>query len=167
MTEFEINIKVYRKRLEKVSSSERASPIMGLQFCVADEYLYGKEGYQGVYIFNMLYCLNLSIQDIVEDQQRVCTNDNGPTYIILEPAESQTMKLGYTYLFEAVEDPDRHSDAITAFQIPVEVFAEEVIERTEDFRKTVLSINSDLEDHALIESLDDGLRQSKEAYSTL
>lgn len=114
---------------------------------------YGVDGLAAGIVYNLLD----SIAPIINDERYYLTFEYGPSYLVVEPRDSNSVTIVYCVQKSSIENPDERIDIETELPVTKRAWAAAVLDTAHEFRRTVLDLNPDLSDHKAMESITENL----------
>ncbi|WP_135855322.1 hypothetical protein [Halorussus salinus] len=139
----------------QVTGEGRAyNPRVSLGIQAGDVSISGAEkGYTGVYLTNFLGQALEAVETIENGEKRVIKTADGPTYLVLDPRDDETMTFAQCFSKKSADEPHERMSIEPQVIITKEAFTKEVIRLGNESLEKIFATNEDVRDHRQIREL--------------
>jgi hypothetical protein len=154
----------YDDRFRRQVEEGTASPLTTLTVRADGQFVVGSESTNaGDWMSRHLREELLAIPDIVSGERTIVEFGNGPTWLVFEPHEDDTL-VYITHVvtrFSATENPDQRLPVDTTVLVTKRAWIRELVRTSEEYVKNLTEINPDLTDETAVVKLREAIRQTE------
>lgn len=162
MTDVTIEIE-YGDRFRQQVEDGSADPLT-----IMDVYVDGEQVKDGdSFISRTVAELLEVVGDIFADEKQVIEYTGGPTYLVFEPRDEETMFVTGCGDHEAAYNPDKRLSVDTTAIVDKQVWVAELVRVAEEHFEKIVELNPDLRDDAFLQRIQSGITNAKQYLDTL
>ncbi|MFC7074585.1 hypothetical protein ACFQJ7_08710 [Halovenus rubra] len=144
-----------------------SDPYVGMRILAQDSYIYGSDNrVPKNWVTYLLNSLLESISDVVNTEKAVITNQNGPSYFVIEPLNETEVSIANVLTYDGIDDQEERLPTTDSVTISTEAYITEIIRASKELYKRIVSANPNLTDSRNIKLLEGNLSQAKDTLES-
>ncbi|UOO96434.1 hypothetical protein MUK72_06945 [Halococcus dombrowskii] len=134
---------------------------------VGSTYIYGcqNQGITGLASGIVLQLLE-SIDAVLSDEQYILEFEYGPTWMVVEPWNEDTINVSRATTMEGARNPDERLDIDTSRPITKQGWIKAVIDTAQEFHDTIIDMNPSLRDQEEMVEIQNEIHRVEEEWET-
>lgn len=159
MSEIEIEIEVSERFRQQVEGGAN-DPLAVMDVYVDSTHVKGGSSYMTLTLVEALE----AIEGILNDEKRIIEYSGGPSYLVFEPRDDETIWITGCGSLEAAENPDERLSIDTTVKADKQAWVSELVGTAEEYYYIIIEINPALEGTESLRRLQDRIIGAKEQW---
>lgn len=140
----------FRRQVEK----GKANPLTGVKIRAGDEYVLGsQDSVSSTYLAGTLQEALETVYELEKGKTCILEFADGPTYLVLEPSDSEHLTLIGCLTYESAHNPDKRRSNGRRAIVPRHAWTDEILRATREFLQKALEVNAELRNSNRFEEL--------------